>query len=72
MIGQAMTNRDTSRGVSSTNYDLARGEVQQMSTGTNSTTTSEAYSNAMRQDTVVGTLDLPPTDLGGDDYEDWV
>ena len=71
VIGQATANRNTSKGVKAANYDIARGEVQQISNGPNNTATSEAYANAMTQNSVVGTLDLPPAS-SGDDYSDWV
>lgn len=79
LIGQASANTNTSKGVSASNYDAAKGEIQwgnvsstaPGSVVTSGSAASTAYSDAALQNSVVGTIDVP-VDTGNDDYSDWV
>lgn len=70
LIGKVASNPGSSRGVSSTNYDVAQGQAQQISNGTTTSNAFTAYSTTALRDSAVGTIDLPDSSAG-DDYSDW-
>lgn len=71
LIGKVASNPGSSTGVSSSLYDVAKGQAQQISNGGTTSNAFSSYSSSVLQDSAVGTIDLPDISAG-DDYSDWV
>jgi hypothetical protein len=70
LIGKVASNPGSSTGVSSSLYDIAKGQAQKISNGSSISSAFSSYSTSVLQDSAVGTIDLPDIS-DGDDYSDW-